>query len=161
MRVAARSIPPTPEERGFPGGFPLEQCIAHVSAEPATGDAPTEPDVRALALAKGVTHDLLEARQIVEVAIARLAAERRTEAELREIEAVLEAHRAALTNPRPPIQQASQFHVLLAEAAHNEVLAGVFHSFRKLMLDRGPRLYGELGGFREWELDQHLHPSRA
>ena len=128
-----------------------------VSAEPTTSVARAQPDAIALALAKGVTRDLLEARQIVEVAIARLAAERRTEAELREIEAVLEAHRGALTTPRPPIKQASQFHVLLAEAAHNEVLAGVFHSFLKLMLDRGPRLYEELEGFREWELDQHLH----
>ena len=61
-----------------------------------------EPDAVALAIAKGVTHDLLEARLIVEVAIARLAAQRRTETELREIEAVLAAHERALQGGRAP-----------------------------------------------------------
>jgi GntR family transcriptional repressor for pyruvate dehydrogenase complex len=106
----------------------------------------------ATALAKGVTHDLLEAREIVEVAIARLAAQRRTETDLREIEQVLEKHEHHSENP---IEAASEFHIVLAISAHNEVLAGVFQSFLKLMVSRGPRLYRDLEGFSEWELDQH------
>lgn len=127
---------------------------AESSAGPADGrDEPSS--MIGQALAKGVTHDLLEARQIVEVAIARLAAARRTDAEIRDIEADLEAHQRVLTTSRTPLKPASQFHVLLAEAAHNEVLAGVFHSFLKLMLDRGPLLYENVPGFAEWEIDQH------
>ena len=126
-----------------------------VAERPPAGAQAEEPDAVAQAMAKGVTHDLLEARLIVEVAIARLAARRRTEAELREIEAVLAAHERVLQGGRAPTKDASQFHVLLADAAHNEVLAGMFRSFLKLMTDRGPQLYERLNGFREWELDQH------
>jgi GntR family transcriptional repressor for pyruvate dehydrogenase complex len=105
-----------------------------------------------VALAKGVTRDLLEARQIVEVANARLAAERRTELDLRDLEAVLESHERCVDYP---IKPASEFHVLIAEASHNEVLVGVFRSFLKPMVARGPRLYEQLKGFGNWELDQH------
>ena len=125
---------------------------AFVTAEHAPIEAPA---TLALALAKGVTRDLLEARQVVEVAIVRLAAHRRTESELRELEALLDTHGRALKQHRSPIKPASQFHVLLADAAHNEVLAGVFHSFLKMMVDRGPRLYENVAGFNEWELAEH------
>src|SRR5947209_511107 len=53
-----------------------------VASPAAVETTSVEPDAIAMALTKGVTHDLLEARQIVEVAIARLAAQRRTESEL-------------------------------------------------------------------------------
>ena len=49
-------------------------------ADPAAGAAPAS--AIATALARGFTHDLFEARVLVEVHVARLAAERRTEAEL-------------------------------------------------------------------------------
>ncbi len=115
------------------------------------------PDALALALAKGVTHELLEVRQIVEVAQARLAAQRRTEAELNELDAVLMAHARALDAARAPMREASRFHVLLAGAAHNDILASIFQSFLSLMLDRGPRLYEQLPEFARWELEQHRH----
>jgi len=126
---------------------------AFVSNKPRAGktDAETSAEIAA-ALTKGVTRELLEAREIVEVAISRLAARRRTDSDLREIESVLEAHKRSLTSPMKP---ASEFHVLLAEAAHNEVLAGVFRSFLKLMVKRGPRPYTRLKDFAKWELDQH------
>jgi GntR family transcriptional repressor for pyruvate dehydrogenase complex len=109
-------------------------------------------DAIAVALAKGVTRDLLEARQIIEVANARLAAQRRTELELRDIEAVLESHERCVDYP---IKPAAEFHVLIAEASHNDVLVGVFRSFLKPMVARGPRLYEQLKDFGKWELDQH------
>jgi GntR family transcriptional repressor for pyruvate dehydrogenase complex len=109
-------------------------------------------DPMTLALAKGVTRDLLEARQIVEVATARLAAQRRTDLDLRDIEAVLKSHEQSVDFP---IKPASDFHVLIAEASHNEVLGGVFRSFLKPMIARGPRLYELLGNFGQWELEQH------
>lgn len=137
------------EIRHGQGVFVVERVAAETPSE--------EAGTIARALAKGVTRDLLEARQIVEVAIARLAAQRRTDAEIREIEAVLESHQRTLQAGREPTRDASQFHVLLAQAAHNEVLSGVFQSFFKLMTERGPRLYEQLKGFREWELDQHQH----
>jgi len=107
----------------------------------------------AVALAKGVTRDLLEARLIIEVATARLAAQRRTDVDLQEIEAVLQAHERSLDNPIP---HASAFHVLLSEAARNEVLTSLFKSFLKRLMDpRGPKLYAQLPDFAVWELKEH------
>jgi GntR family transcriptional repressor for pyruvate dehydrogenase complex len=120
-----------------------------VAARPALDDG---PNAIAVALAKGVTRDLLEARQIVEVANARLAAQRHTETDLRDIEAVLDSHERCVDYP---IKPASEFHVLIAEASHNEVLVGVFRSFLKPMVARGPRLYEQVKDFGKWELDQH------
>ena len=120
-----------------------------VAARPSLEEG---PEAIAVTLAKGVTRDLLEARQIVEIANARLAAQRRTDTDLRDIEALLERHANCVDYP---IKPASQFQVLIAEASHNEVLVGVFRSFLKPMVARGPRLYELLDGFGKWELDQH------
>lgn len=128
---------------------------AFVAAEEPANVGRGEASAIAQALAKGVTRDLLEAREIVEVAIARLAAARRTEADIQEIADVLAAHRRAIRLGQSPIDVASDFHVLLAAAAHNEVLAGMFQSFMQLMLARGPQLYAEIEGFAGWELEQH------
>jgi GntR family transcriptional regulator, transcriptional repressor for pyruvate dehydrogenase complex len=120
-----------------------------VAERPALDDG---SETITVALAKGVTRDLLEARQIVEVATARLAAQRRTDTDLRDIEVLLESHANCVDYP---IKPASEFHVLIAEASHHEVLVGVFRSFLKPMVTRGPRLYDLLDGFGKWELEQH------
>jgi DNA-binding GntR family transcriptional regulator len=49
---------------------------------------------------------------------------------------------------------AASFNVLLADAAHNEVLSAMIQSFVSLMVERGPRVYG-LDGFGEWDLQEH------
>ena len=123
---------------------------AFVAEQPASASAPEITT----ALAKGVTRDLLEARTPVETEIARLAALRRTPADLREIEAVLERHGHALESGRPAARWSARFHLMLAEAAHNEVLAGFVASFVKLLVERGPTLE-RLEGYREWELREH------
>lgn len=123
---------------------------AFVAQQPAAVSA---PEITA-ALAKGVTRDLLEARRPLETEIARLAALRRTPADLREIEAVLERHERVVKTGRPAARWSARFHVMLAEAAHNEVLAGFVASFAKLLVERGPTLE-RLEGYREWELGEH------
>jgi GntR family transcriptional repressor for pyruvate dehydrogenase complex len=102
-----------------------------------------------------VTDELLEARRIVEVELARLAAERRTEADLTAMQSLLDAHRADLKAERGPIMQASQFHLLVADAAKNQILADVVRPFFRLMLERGPQLYETTDGYATWELEQH------
>jgi GntR family transcriptional regulator, transcriptional repressor for pyruvate dehydrogenase complex len=113
-----------------------------------------EPEAIAAALAKGVTRDLLEARRPVEIEMARLAAERRTAADLSEIEAVLDAHQRARTDQQAA-RSSARFHRLLAQAAHNEVLAGFVASYQKLLAERGPLLEEQIEGYREWELAEH------
>jgi GntR family transcriptional repressor for pyruvate dehydrogenase complex len=115
--------------------------------------SPSSPEITA-ALAKGVTRDLLEAREPLETEIARLAARRRTEADLSELRRVLERHERALRAGRPAARWSARFHVELAEAAHNEVLAGFVASIAKLLAARGPALE-KLPGYREWELREH------
>ena len=91
----------------------------------------------AAALSKGVTRMLLEARRPVESEIARFAALRRDETDLRALEAVLEDHTETLASDEPVARISAQFHVVLAEAAHNEVLAGFVASYRELLVARG------------------------
>jgi GntR family transcriptional repressor for pyruvate dehydrogenase complex len=130
------------EIRHGQGAFVAEQS-EHASA----------PEITA-ALAKGVTRDLLEARRPVETEIARLAAERRTPADLAELEAVLARHETVLERHRLAARPSVDFHLMLAEAAHNEVLAGFVASFAKLLAERGPELE-QIDGYREWELAEH------
>ena len=104
---------------------------------------------------KEVTDELLEARRIVEVELARLAAERRTEADLAKMQDLLETHRRDLAAGRGPVMQASQFHLLVADAAKNQILADVVRPFFRLMLERGPQLYETTDGYARWELEQH------
>jgi GntR family transcriptional regulator, transcriptional repressor for pyruvate dehydrogenase complex len=102
-----------------------------------------------------ITAELLEARRIIEVELAQLAAERRTEGDLARMQAVLDSHRADLELMRGPIMQASQFHLLVADAAKNQIMADVVRPFFRLMLERGPQLYETTDGYAQWELDQH------
>jgi DNA-binding FadR family transcriptional regulator len=112
------------------------------------------PSAIALALARGVTRDLFEARRLVEPETARLAAERRTETDLREMEQALDDHAEAIRNGTPAVEPSVRFHLSIAEAAHNEWLAGFAHSFQQPLTERGPLLEA-VPGFREWEINQH------
>lgn len=107
------------------------------------------------ALMKGVTREFLEARLVVEVQVARLAAERRTDADLQRIEETIEALEGARdASTEEALGPATQFNQAVADAAHNEVLAGVEESFVSLMLERAPGLY-ETIGFRDWDVAEH------
>jgi DNA-binding FadR family transcriptional regulator len=118
---------------------------------------PSEDAAEALerALMKGVTQEFLEARLVVEVEVARLAALRRTEADLQRIEETIEALEGAREAPTDEaLEPATQFNQAVAEAAHNEVLAGVEESFVTLMLERAPDLY-DSPEFRDWDVAEH------
>lgn len=106
------------------------------------------------ALAKGVTRDLLEARQAIEIEVTRLAAQRRTEADLKSMHAAVDAHEAALAGRETAAHESADFHLEVAAAAHNEVLAGIVFSFMPLLEEVGPALEA-LPGYREWELQEH------
>ena len=107
------------------------------------------------ALMKGVTHDFIEARLVVEVEVARLAAERRTDADLQRIKETIETLEAMDDAPvDEALVPATGFNQAVADAAHNEVLAGMIGSFVALMVERGPDLY-ERENFRQWDIEEH------
>jgi GntR family transcriptional repressor for pyruvate dehydrogenase complex len=114
-----------------------------------------EPSSITAALERGVTNEFIEARLIVEVEVARLAARRRTDEDLARLEAALAEQEARLRGDLDAlVDVAAHFNVLLAEAAHNEVLSAIIESFVALMVERGPRVYG-LEGFGEWDMQEH------
>jgi GntR family transcriptional repressor for pyruvate dehydrogenase complex len=112
------------------------------------------PPSLAAALAKGITRELFEARRIVEPYTARLAAERRTEVDVEELEAILSEHERHVAAGELGVAQSVAFHLRVAEAARNELLSGFVQSFSGQLAQRGPILE-DLPGFREWEIGQH------
>ncbi len=131
--------------------------IRHGQGVFVTGEAPPdgEPSAITAALDRGVTNEFIEARLIVEVEVARLAARRRTDEDLARLEAALVEQEARLRGDVDAlVHVAAHFNVLLAEAAHNEVLRAMIQSFVALMVERGPRVY-QLEGFSEWDLQEH------
>jgi GntR family transcriptional regulator, transcriptional repressor for pyruvate dehydrogenase complex len=112
------------------------------------------PQAIAAALSRGVTRDLCEARRLVEPHVARLAAVRRTAADLRDLARALDDHERAIAVELSAVECSVRFHVLIGEAAHSEVLAGFVASAAQTMMERGPLLEAE-PGYREWELAQH------
>jgi GntR family transcriptional repressor for pyruvate dehydrogenase complex len=107
------------------------------------------------ALQHGVTKEFIEARLLVEVEVARLAASRRTDDDLQQIrDALSEQERRLAGDFASLLEVAANFNVVLAEAAHNEVLAAIIQSFVALMIERGPKIYA-LEGFPDWDVAEH------
>lgn len=142
------------EIRHGQGAFITERGPAIAKGDDGEG----QPSALTAALERGVTREFIEARLLVEVRVAGLAAERRTEDDLRRIEAALEVQESNVADTDAEVEAvvgvASSFNLLIAEAAHNEVLAAMIGSFVELMKERGPRLYA-LPGFDEWDLKEH------
>lgn len=75
-----------------------------------------------MALDKPSTADLHETRQLIEVHLAACAAERRTDEDLRALEAPLRELEAGMSARRGYIEPDVRFHAALAAAAHNPLL---------------------------------------
>lgn len=73
----------------------------------------------------------MEVRLPLEGAAARLAAERRTDEQLAEIEAAHDAFSVAIRNRRADVTLDLAFHTLVAQAAHNEVFSAVLKEIRE------------------------------
>lgn len=86
-----------------------------------------------LLLGQQRTKDLVEARQHLEVMLAGLAAERRTEEEVAELRVLLDQMGAAANNPEKFVAADVAFHVCVAKAARNSAIAGVMSSIRSLL----------------------------
>ena len=76
--------------------------------------------------------DLVEAREVIEAAIVRFAIERRTPEQVRQLHAIVDRKRASRTETALFLEADTDFHIALAEAAHNSVL------LRSMLAIRGP-----------------------
>lgn len=106
------------------------------------------------AVQRAVTAELLEAREVTETAIARLAAERATDEDLAGLSALLDRHEQRLREEGGAIEEAARFHLLLAEAAQNEIFSQFIQMLLGLFRERG-ELLSEAAGYAEWELEAH------
>lgn len=129
---------------------------AFISDDGAAVGQPAAQTNLTAALERAETAEYIEARLTVEVEVARLAAQRRTDEDLQRIDAalVLQERGVSTRNTKATLSVAVSFNVLLAEAAHNEVLAAMIETFVGLMEERGPKLYA-LEGFADWDLAEH------
>jgi GntR family transcriptional repressor for pyruvate dehydrogenase complex len=86
-----------------------------------------------LLLGERHTADLVEARGFIEVAVARLAAERRDEKNLSRLEDLLAQMKAAHKNPNKFVEADIAFHITLAEASRNSALRDILSGMRSLL----------------------------
>lgn len=83
----------------------------------------------------GVIAEVMEARQFIEVLLAQLAAERATDEDMEALRAALEHSRESLPNLESSVEAGVNFHLVLADAAHNQVLALMYRTIRDLYLE--------------------------
>lgn len=79
------------------------------------------------------TIDLVEARGQLEIVAARLAAQRRTAADLEELGAIIEAMGRAGSDRTDLMAHDLAFHLALARASHSDVLSHLFESVSTLL----------------------------
>lgn len=79
--------------------------------------------------------DVLEARELLEVHLARAAAVRRTDRDLTAFDAALAAMEAEITHGELGEQGDRMFHAALANAAHNEVLAAMMGAIESVIAE--------------------------
>ena len=131
--------------------------VRHGQGAYVTAGGPTlaAPDELGAALAKGITTDLVEAVRVIVIEVARLAAERRTDEDLAALTAAVSAHGRAIREGRNSADEGIGFDILLATAAHNEVLAGALRSFSRLIWARARRVLDSSHDFWEPDLADH------
>lgn len=106
------------------------------------------------AVRSSVTRELLEAREAMELSISRLAAARATEEDLSALRRLLEQAEELVERTGAAVDEAARFHLLLAEAAQNEIFSGFIEMILGLLQERGEDMR-EADGYGLWELDAH------
>ena len=98
--------------------------------------------------------ELLETREIIEVAVIGLAAQRATEDDLGALTQILASAEAALERGEQTYELSALFHVGLAQAAHNSLLLNIMLSVYELLRARGEHTV-ELHSYLRWEIESH------
>ncbi len=88
-----------------------------------------------LSIGDGTVMNLIEVRNIIETAVAKLAAERATKPELQELEAAVRNMEEATEMDEAYMQADLRFHLAMVEASHNPVLKAIVQSYIPLLED--------------------------
>jgi GntR family transcriptional repressor for pyruvate dehydrogenase complex len=111
------------------------------------------PEALDVALRRGVTRELTQARLVVEPALAALAAIHATAEDVVEIERRLVAYEKSLEGPNR-IREGVRFHQRLFASAHNDVLLGFIRRYSPMLVERGEEL--EIGApFEDAHYETH------
>lgn len=97
----------------------------------------------------------IEVRRILEVETVALAAVRATEEDLSEMERVLRSVEDAVASGENPLGQSSQFHLVVAKAAHNPVLYSMVKPFVRLITRSAPLIGKHVPQSIQQEYPQH------
>jgi len=119
-----------------------------------TADNLLRGDMIGVLLSNSVALELLEAREMIEPSLIRLACLRGTEQDFERIERLLDDHEAAWRREEPVSDYAARFHVLIAEAAHNRVGVTFMTSILELLMRRGRSMDGR-PDFHAHEIAEH------
>jgi GntR family transcriptional regulator, transcriptional repressor for pyruvate dehydrogenase complex len=115
-------------------------------------------DVLAILLEKEAILEVIEARKILEAGTAALAAERASEQDFWLMEDALSGIEKAIARGESVAGLSPQFHIGVAQATHNPVLAKLVISFNGLMAKAGELVEAtveDLGSFKQHELASH------
>ena len=96
--------------------------------------------------------DVYEVRAVLEPGAARMAAKRRTSADLARLQEALDRHRESLEDPAAAIAADADFHRLIVELSGNETLQ-VLTGMVSNIIREGDRSYAES---HDWQHDQEL-----
>lgn len=99
-------------------------------------------------------HELVEARTLIEVELAGLAAERATAENVKEIGAYLDQMEDSIGNSMEFVQSDIAFHLAIGQAAHNNILMNALHLIRNL-LQQWISSSLSMEGISERALEQH------
>lgn len=91
------------------------------------------PEWNALLMNRETVLDLIEARKALETSNAALAAEKRTEDDLRRFESILQRMERHLGDEEEGERSDIEFHLALAEATHNAILVRMIDSISSQM----------------------------
>jgi GntR family transcriptional regulator, transcriptional repressor for pyruvate dehydrogenase complex len=100
------------------------------------------------------TEQILEARQVIEGALTRFAAQRATDEDIQDIEAAFQEMRNSTANNEKFIGSDIRFHLALARASKNEVLAQTYYLIHTL-LEQAVRQADEIPGGMQRAIKNH------
>lgn len=113
------------ETRHGQGTFPHELSVERL----------VTPLASVLTYRRDLQEQLMDARRMFEPAVARVAATRMTDADLADLERILEAQQRQLTAGRSAIAEDTAFHSTLARATRNSVVVRVMETLNDLLVE--------------------------
>lgn len=113
-----------------------------------SGDRVRDSIADLLTMSSLSAEDVTEARQVLEMGVVSMVCARATEEDLNELEALCDAAKSALKRNEYTMAMSTEFHIRVAQSAHNgavELIVGSFRGALLLSLQRASQTAPEMG----------------